>query len=74
MGYVFSSPAGLITLFAMMMQTTVAVILAFSTGLSELHKDLLVGFAVGFPALSLVLLLVMLSRSQTPEVSDPESP
>lgn len=64
MGYVFSTPAGLITLFAMMVEASIAVILAFSSGLSEMHKDLLVGFAVGFPALMLVVILLMLARAQ----------
>lgn len=64
MGYVFSTPAGLVALFVMGIEAAVAVILAFSTGLSELHKDLLVGFAVGFPALALVLILVLLARAR----------
>lgn len=64
MGYVFSTPAGLIALFAMMVEASIAVILAFSTGLSEMHKDLLVGFAVGFPALMLIVILLMLARAQ----------
>ncbi len=71
MGYVFSSPAGLVALFAILIEAAIAVILAFSSGLSEMHKDLLVGFAVGFPALTLVLILVLLARSQG---SDPTSP
>ncbi|TXI03788.1 MAG: hypothetical protein E6Q73_04115 [Pseudorhodobacter sp.] len=64
MGYVFSTSAGLIALFAMMVEASIAVILAFSTGLSEMHKDLLVGFAVGFPALMLIVILLMLARAQ----------
>lgn len=64
MGYVFSSPAGLVTLFALGVEAAIAVILGAATGLSELHKDLLVGFAIGFPALVLVVILMLLSRNQ----------
>jgi len=73
MGYVFSTPAGLATLFAIAMETAIAVILAFSTGLSELHKDMLVGFAVGFPALMLVLILMLLARAETEKLSSAEA-
>ena len=69
MGYVFSTPAGLLTLFSMMIEASIAVILAFSSGLSEMHKDLLVGFAVGFPALMLVVILLMLARAQAALIS-----
>jgi hypothetical protein len=62
MGYVFSTPAGLITLFALGIEAAIALILALASGLSELHKDLLVGFAIGFPALTLVLIVVFLAR------------
>jgi hypothetical protein len=72
MGYVFSAPAGLITLFALGIEAAIALILAASNGLSELHKDLLVGFAVGFPALVLVVLLLLLSRADRGQ--DPTSP
>lgn len=64
MGYAFSTPAGLIALFAMVTQVAIAVVLAFSSGLSELHKDLMVGFALGFPAVMLVVILVLLVRAQ----------
>ena len=72
MGYVFSTSAGLIALFAMATEAAIAVILAFSSGLSELHKDLLVGFAVGFPALMLVVILLLLARKQAAETSSAE--
>jgi hypothetical protein len=62
MGYVFSTPAGLVTLFALGIEAAIALILALASGLSELHKDLLVGFAIGFPALTLVLIVVLLAR------------
>lgn len=67
MGYVFSTPAGLVALFAISVEASIALILALSSGLSELHKDLLVGFAIGFPALVLVLILVLLARAQAAE-------
>lgn len=63
MGYVFSSPAGLITLFALGVQAVIGLVLALSTGLSELHKDLLVGFAIGFPTVVLLIILVLLARA-----------
>lgn len=72
MGYVFSTPAGLVALFALGIEASIAVILAFSSGLSELHKDLLVGFSAGFPALSLVLILVLLARAQAAEAISAE--
>ncbi|MFZ9199352.1 MAG: hypothetical protein ACO22Z_08390, partial [Paracoccaceae bacterium] len=62
MSYVFSTPAGLVTLFALGVEAAIALILALASGLSELHKDLLVGFAIGFPALTLVLIVVLLAR------------
>lgn len=74
MGYVFSTPAGLVALFAMAVEASIALILALSSGLSELHKDLLVGFAVGFPALTLVLILVLMSRAQGTEFTSAEEP
>jgi hypothetical protein len=43
-------------------EAAIALILALASGLSELHKDLLVGFAIGFPALTLVLIVVFLAR------------
>jgi hypothetical protein len=41
-------------------EAAIALILALASGLSELHKDLLVGFAIGFPALTLTLTLVLI--------------
>lgn len=63
MGYVFSAPAGLITLFALGIEAAIALILSTSNGLAEVHKDLLVGFAIGFPSVVLVILLMLLARS-----------
>ncbi len=61
-GYVFSTPAGLVTLFALGIKAAIALILALTSGLSELHKVLLVGFAIGFTALTPVLIVVLLAR------------
>lgn len=72
MGYVFSTPAGLVALFAMAVEAAIAVILALSSGLSEMHKDLLVGFAVGFPAFVLVLILRLLARTPAGEITAAE--
>ena len=62
MGYVLSTPAGMLTLYALGVEAVIGLILAASNGLSELHKDVLVGFSVGFPALVLLMLLVVLRR------------
>lgn len=69
MGYVFSSPAGLVTLFALGIQLVIGVILAASNGLSELHKDLLVGFAIGFPTVVLLIVLRLLARAARTEAA-----
>ncbi len=65
MGYVLSTPAGMLTLYALGVEAVIGLILAASNGLSELHKDVLVGFSVGFPALVLVILLAILRRKPT---------
>ncbi len=62
MGYVLSTPAGMLTLYALGVEAVIGLIFAASNGLSELHKDVLVGFSVGFPALVLLMLLVVLRR------------
>lgn len=56
MAYVFSSPAGLLTLFALGIEAAIALILSAATGLSEFHKDVLVLFAVGFPVVILIII------------------
>ena len=60
MADVFSSAAGLLVLFTFGVMATVGGILAAANGLSTLHKDVLVAFAVGFPSLILIVLLVMM--------------
>lgn len=61
MAYVFSSPAGLLTLFALGTEAAIALILSIATGLSEFHKDVLVLFAVGFPVVILIIIWSMLA-------------
>lgn len=61
MAYVFSSPAGLLALFALGIEAAIALILAAATGLSEFHKDTLVLFAVGFPVVMLIIIWSMLA-------------
>lgn len=67
MGYVFSSPAGLLTLFALGIEAAIALILSTSTGLSEFHKDVLVLFAVGFPIVILIIIWSMLATRPNEE-------
>lgn len=64
MSYIFSTPSALIVLYALGMEAVVGGILAASNGLSEGHKDMLVSFAIGFPLLILLALLVLQRRSE----------
>lgn len=68
MSYVFSTPAGLLTLFALGVEAVIGVILSAATGLSEFHKDVLVLFAVGFPV---AILLIIWSLVSTRREDDP---
>ena len=61
MSYVFSTPAGLLTLFSLGVEAVIGVILSTATGLSEFYKDVLVVFAVGFPVVILLIIWSMLS-------------
>ena len=61
MSYVFSTPAGLLTLFSLGGEAVIGMILSAATGLSEFHKDVLVLFAVGFPVVILLIIWSMLS-------------
>ncbi len=60
-----ASPLTALTAFALGVEAIVGLVLGVSDGLSELHKSVLVGFVVVFPLLSLGLLLMQSSRSQT---------
>ena len=59
MSHMFSTPAALMVFYALGMEAVVGGILAASNGLSEVHKDMLVSFAIGFPLLILLALLVL---------------
>ncbi len=69
MAYVFSSPAGLLTLFALGVEAAIALILSTATGLSEFHKDVLVLFAVGFPIAIMLILWSLLATRATDDLS-----
>ena len=59
MSQMFSTPSALMVFYALGMEAVVGGILAASNGLSEVHKDMLVSFAIGFPLLILLALLVL---------------
>ena len=63
------SPLAIFTLFTLGLETIVGLVLGLSTGLSELHKTILVGFIVAFPALTLLIFLTMLSRAERAEAT-----
>ena len=69
MAYIFSTPAGLVALFALGIEAVIGLILAASNGLAETHKDILVGFSVGFPILILLILLRLQRRN---DLTSPE--
>ena len=58
----FTAPPFVLMLFALGTELVVGIVLAASNGLAELHKDVLVGFAVGFPVVVLLILWSMLAR------------
>lgn len=70
---IFSTPSALIVLYALGMETVVGGILAASNGLSEGHKDMLVSFAIGFPLLILLALLVVQRRGDVAVMAPAES-
>lgn len=61
------SPPAIFTLFTLGIEAIVGLVLGLSNGLSELHKTILVGFIVAFPALTLLIFLTMLARSERAE-------
>ena len=69
MAYIFSTPAGLLVLFALGIEAVIGLILAASNGLAETHKDILVGFSAGFPILILLILLRLHRRN---DLTSPE--
>jgi len=50
-------------LFSLGIEAVIGLILAASNGLAETHKDILVGFSVGFPILILLILMRLQRRS-----------
>lgn len=63
------SPLAVFALFAIGIQAIVGLALGLSNGLSETHKTVLVGFIVCFPAVSLFLLMSLMSRLDRPEAA-----
>ena len=62
-------PLAIFTIFCLGLETIVGLVLGTGNGLSELHKTILVGFVVGFPALTLVIFLILLPRSDRAEAT-----
>ena len=58
------SPLTVFTLLCLGIEAIVGLVLGLSSGLSELHKTVLVGFVVGFPAPALILFLILLLRAE----------
>lgn len=56
-------PIAFFTLFCLGTLAIVGFVLAASNGLSETHKTILVGFIVAFPAVTLLIFLILLSRA-----------
>jgi hypothetical protein len=64
-----TTPLAVFALFCIGLQTIVGFALGLSNGLSETHKTVLVGFIVCFPAVSLFLLMSLMSRLDRPEAT-----
>ena len=60
MSAVFSSTAGLLVLFTLIVMGCIALVLSAANGLSTFHKDVLVSFCLGFPSVVLIILLVLM--------------
>lgn len=63
------SPLAVMAVFAIAIQAIVGLALGLSNGLSETHKTVLVGFIVCFPAVTLLLLMSLMSRTDRPEAT-----
>ncbi len=61
------SPLAIFALFCFGAQGIVGLALGLSNGLSETHKTVLVGFIAGFPALTLFLLMSLITRAEPAE-------
>ena len=62
-------PLAVFTLFCIGLEAIVGLCLGLSNGLSETHKTVLVGFIVAFPALTLLIFLTLLPRSEKVEAT-----
>lgn len=60
-------PLAIFTFFTLGLEAIVGMVLGMSNGLSELHKTVLVAFIVAYPALTMVIFLIMLARSDRAE-------
>ena len=62
-------PIAFVTLFCLGTLAVIGYVLAASTGLSEFHKTVLVGFLVAFPLLTLLMLMSLLPKSSAAEAT-----
>jgi hypothetical protein len=69
----FISPLAVFALLALGIEAVVGYVLGASTGLSELHKTVLVIFITTFPILSLLTFLPLASREGRQSEADLES-
>ncbi|MGL6211379.1 MAG: hypothetical protein ACRC14_16265 [Paracoccaceae bacterium] len=67
------SPVGMFSLFVIGIEGIVGLVLGQSTGLSELHKTILVAFLVGFPIVTLALFLLLARRTAVAVIYDDEA-
>jgi hypothetical protein len=65
------TPIAVFAVYSLGIEAVVGYVLGGSTGLSELHKTVLVGFIVGFPILSL-LTFPLLAARETRRLADAE--
>ena len=63
------SPLAVFAIFCIGLQAIVGLCLGLSNGLSETHKTVLVGFIVCFPAVTLLIFLTLMTRSDKAEVT-----
>jgi ABC-type dipeptide/oligopeptide/nickel transport system permease subunit len=63
------SPLAVFAIFCIGLQAIVGLCLGLSNGLSETHKTVLVGFIVCFPAVTLLIFLTLMTRSDKVEAA-----
>ena len=56
------SPLAVFAAYSFGIEAVVGYVLGGSTGLSELHKTVLVGFVIGFPILTLLAFVLLAGR------------